>query len=254
MTLPLHVVIRGEGEATPLILLHGFGGEAASWLAVQTALTGRRKVLAFDLPGHGQSRDHPANSYDDMAQAVIEQLTNFSISRFHLAAHSMGGAVATTLALQHPDQIASLTLLCPGGFGGLVNEALIHRFARATDAVELQTLLASFFGKTSMVPRHVGQHLAAARTDPAVAKRLTELLNAMIDGPHQIPVDKQRLGDLPCSVRVLWGEQDQVQSAHTIADLPPYIALHRFAAAGHMLHVEAAREVAHILRLQMQGD
>lgn len=254
MNRPLYWVSQGEGDGTPLVLLHGFGGEAASWIAVQTALAGRRQVFAIDLPGHGKSRFHPANGYSGMAQAVIDTLDHLSVQRFHLAAHSMGGAVATTLALNASSKIASLTLICPGGFGGLVNEKLMHRFATSTSANELQDIMSQFFSARSIVPRHLGAHLAAAREEPAVTERLNVILSAMLDGPHQVPAGKERLHELACSIRVLWGDHDQVQSEATIANLPSQVALHRFADAGHMVHVEKARQVAHILRLQMLGE
>lgn len=250
----LHFVERGTGHTTPLVLLHGFGGSAGSWLAVQTALAGSRRVIAVDLPGHGGSRNHPANDYHGMAEAVIQTLDSIGIGHFHLAGHSMGGAVATTLALARQERVASLTLICPGGFGGLVNEQLMRRFANAITADELQEILSTFFAASSLVPRHVGAYLAAERADPAVTQRFDALLSAMLDGPHQLPVEKHRLAGLAVPVRILWGEQDEVQSAHTIDDLPPIVAVHRFKAAGHMVHVEAAREVAAILRLQMRGE
>jgi len=250
----LHVVEQGNGTSTPLILLHGFGGDAGSWLSVQTALAGTRRVLALDLPGHGRSRAHPANDYAGMAQAVLATLDHLAITRFHLAAHSMGGAVASVLALAHQERIASLTPVCPGGFGGLVNERLMRRFASATTADELQEVVSAFFAASSLVPRHVGAHLAIERADPAVNERLGALLTAMIDGPHQVPAGKERLGELTCPVRVIWGDQDEVQSAHTIAGLPPLVGVHRFAAAGHMVHVEAAREIAQILRFQLREE
>lgn len=254
MSGPLHMVERGTGTATPLVLVHGFGGSAASWLAVQTALSGTRRVIAFDLPGHGKSRAHPANTYEGMAEAVCETLDSLDIGRFHLCAHSMGGAVSTTLALNDPARIASLTLIAPGGFGGLVNEKLMRRFASAVTADELQEIISAFFSATSLVPRHIGAHLASERTDPAVPQRLDALLSAMLQGQHQRAVGKERLAELSCPVRVLWGEQDEVQSSHTIAHLPPTVAVHRFPQAGHMVHVEAAREVAQILRWQMSAE
>lgn len=254
MTGPLHVVERGQGAGEPLVLVHGFGGSAASWLAVQTALSGTRRVIAVDLPGHGKSRTHPAITYEGMAEAVVQTLDTLGIGRFHLCAHSMGGAVSTTLALAYPDRVASLTLIAPGGFGGLVNEKLMRRFANAVTADELQEIISAFFSATSLVPRHIGAHLASERADPAVPQRLDALLSAMLDGQHQRAVGKERLAELSCPVRILWGEQDEVQSDHTIANLPPVVAVHRFPHAGHMVHVEAAREVAHILRWQMRGE
>lgn len=252
--MSLHIVERGAGAATPVVMLHGFGGDAASWLALQTAIGLNRRTLALDLPGHGKSRDHAGKPYDGMAAVVAETLDMAGVSRCHLVAHSMGGAVATTFALSAPERIASLTLAAPGGFGGLVNARLMRRFASATDAAELQAIVEQFFGTESPVPRLVGAHLAAERADPAITLTLTRILDQILDGAHQVPVPKARLGEVDYPVRLLWGEEDRVQTDDTIRNLPPTVALHRFPRAGHMVHVEATREVAAILRLQMEHD
>lgn len=247
----LHVSEYGKGADTPLVCLHGFAGEGGSWLALQAAFEHRLRSLAFDLPGHGKSIAHEGLPYEGMADAVLHTLNARGEQRFHLIAHSMGAGVATTLAAMVPQRIASLTLVCPGGFGGEINVRLIRHFARETEAHELQTIIEQFFGPDAHVPRLAGSYLAGQRKTPAVTASLARIAEHLIEGTHQKPAPKAALADLDCPVRVLWGAQDKVLSPAALDDLPPNVAVHRFPHAGHMVHHEAARDLVRIMRLQL---
>lgn len=85
-----------EGPGLPLVFLHGFLGTAADWAPVCSYLPSC-SCIGLDLPGHGKS--------PFMESFEIE------ILRFHLIGYSMGGRLALMYAAQHPDQVASLTLM-----------------------------------------------------------------------------------------------------------------------------------------------
>ena len=94
----------------PVVLLHGFGGDLNNWLFNTDKLAERRRVYALDLPGHGESsKDVGAGDLEAFAEALGGFLDAVGAARAHLVGHSMGGAVALTYALAHPDRVASLT-------------------------------------------------------------------------------------------------------------------------------------------------
>jgi pimeloyl-ACP methyl ester carboxylesterase len=71
-------------------------------------------VVALDLPGHGHSKGVAQQSIGAYAQVVKRFTEGLSLPRFVLVGHSMGGAVAQELALQHPELIAGLVLVATG--------------------------------------------------------------------------------------------------------------------------------------------
>jgi pimeloyl-ACP methyl ester carboxylesterase len=108
------------GAGAPLVLLHGIGSSRHAWEPVIPALARHFDVLAFDLPGFGDSGPLPSEGEPRpaaLAAAVAGLLDELSISAPHVAPHvagnSLGGWVALELAAIRP--VASLALLSPAG-------------------------------------------------------------------------------------------------------------------------------------------
>ncbi|WP_439534665.1 alpha/beta fold hydrolase [Polymorphobacter sp.] len=122
----LHWQSLGEGGATPLILLHKLGGWIADWRHVAPALAANRRVIAFDLPGHGASVMHgPPPSImtvPEVAAMVLAALDDMGLGPVHIAGNSMGGITAAVIAACWPERVKTL---------GLVSVSLIDRISRA---------------------------------------------------------------------------------------------------------------------------
>ena len=99
---------RGEGQGTPVCLLHGLFGAAANWGSVMRRLAARHRVLAFDLRNHGGSPHDPAMSYDAMASDVAASLASRDALPAAVIGHSMGGKAAMRLALLRPAAVSRL--------------------------------------------------------------------------------------------------------------------------------------------------
>jgi pimeloyl-ACP methyl ester carboxylesterase len=107
-------------DALPLVLLHGIGSGAASWVQQFEALSASRRVLAWDAPGYGESTAVPAASpaATDYANVLYEWLEKLGIERCVLVGHSLGAIIAGSFAAMHPQRVAGLLLLSPaGGYG-----------------------------------------------------------------------------------------------------------------------------------------
>ncbi|MDJ0932562.1 alpha/beta fold hydrolase [Breoghania sp.] len=232
----------------PVVLLHGFGGDASSWLNIQTALARHVCSLAIDLPGHGQAINWPQIGHAGLsAKAITATLDGLSLDRIHLVGHSMGGAIATLIALRSPERIASLTLLAPGGFGEEINHRLLRRYASARNEEDIQILLEQFFGWESSLPRKLAPHIAEGRKTPGAIEALETIVDAIIDGERQKTLPRDKLGDLPCPVKMVWGTQDRVLPTRQAHRLPGTVAAHVFERVGHMLQHEIPREVNHLI-------
>ncbi|WP_434665829.1 alpha/beta fold hydrolase [Paraburkholderia sp. A3BS-1L] len=114
---------RGK-EALPLVLLHGIGSGAASWVQQFEALGESqdrpRRVLAWDAPGYGASTP-VANASPvaaDYARVLADWLDTLGIERCVLVGHSLGAIIAGAFAAWHPERVAGLLLISPAaGYG-----------------------------------------------------------------------------------------------------------------------------------------
>ncbi|SDU37949.1 alpha/beta fold hydrolase [Stappia sp. ES.058] len=241
-----------HGAGAPVVLLHGFGGDAAGWSLVQAPLAAHRRTLAFDLPGHGQALDWPEiGGAGIAARAVRQSLAALGLEKVHLVGHSMGGATAVLVALKAPERIASLTLLAPGGFGFEINHRLLRRYAAATDAGELEMLLEQFFGYEFDLPPFVARQAAEARARPGARDALIAIVEQLIDGKTQKVLPRDALAGLEVPVKIVWGTQDRVLPTRQSHKLPGEVATHVFERVGHMPHLEIPEAVCRLIREQL---
>jgi pimeloyl-ACP methyl ester carboxylesterase len=106
-----------EGIGPPVLLVHGLAGQMHNFTH---SLLGRLlkygfRVIILDRPGSGYSTRPPQASAKINAQArVISRFCEeVSLERPLVVGHSLGGAIALALALNHPDQVAGLALVAP---------------------------------------------------------------------------------------------------------------------------------------------
>lgn len=251
---PSHLPFReqtaqDENSTAPVIFLHGFGGDRQTWLNLQTALAPKLRSIAFDLPGHGEALDWPAiGNAGVSAKAVGQSLAALELDRVHLVGHSMGGAVATLVALRTPEKVASLTLLAPGGFGAEINHKLLRRYAEATDPQDMEILLEQFFGWEFKLPKFLAKTAAESRSRPGAVATLTTIVEDILDGQVQKTLPRADIADLPMPIKVVWGTQDRILPTRQSHKLPGIIATHIFERVGHMPHLEIPTEVAMLIR------
>lgn len=119
------------GPETPgqaVVFVHGNPGAGADWMPLMTRIAEFAPIVAPDLPGFGAADaradgDYTVAGYASFLDGVITQL---GIERVHLVAHDFGGPFAVTWAADHPDRVASVTLVNTGVMIGY----RWHRLAR----------------------------------------------------------------------------------------------------------------------------
>jgi pimeloyl-[acyl-carrier protein] methyl ester esterase len=104
---PSHLHVEQRGRGGDLVLLHGWGLHSGAWDDVMPLLADRARVHAIDLPGHGHSRDVPAGSFDDTAEAIARLVPAGAT----LCGWSLGGLIAQHIARRHPGRVARLVLV-----------------------------------------------------------------------------------------------------------------------------------------------
>lgn len=110
-------VLRWDGrdQGHPVVLLPGRSSGAPMWTENLPDWIGTRTVYALDPIGDAglSSQRIPLASFEDQAEWISQTLTELGVARAHVVGHSFGGANAAILAVRHPGQVASLTLLEP---------------------------------------------------------------------------------------------------------------------------------------------
>jgi pimeloyl-ACP methyl ester carboxylesterase len=112
--LELSGLAWGEPDAPPLLMLHGWLDNAASFALLAPNLADRFHVIALDLPGHGHSQHLPESTvyqHVDYARAVFAAADALALPRFHLLGHSLGAGVATLVAVASPERVRGLALI-----------------------------------------------------------------------------------------------------------------------------------------------
>lgn len=108
--------VDSGGDKPPLVFIHGLSSYTGFWEHQLEAFTETHRVLALDLPGYGASErpDAPMTPpwYADL---VDHWLASLDIDKATVVGHSMGGQIALTLTLDHPERVERLVLSAPAG-------------------------------------------------------------------------------------------------------------------------------------------
>lgn len=161
----LHYLSMGDGP--PLVLLHKLGGWAPEWRAIAPLLARRFRVIAFDMPGHGDSAMYGKAPYimtlGEHAAMIHAALRDMGIERFDLLGASLGGCAAVVLAASYPRAVSHLALL---------STALFSTFTLAEVAAEDSAIRDRYGPNWEPLPRTGDQVKEFANLDPAVNDEL----------------------------------------------------------------------------------
>jgi pimeloyl-ACP methyl ester carboxylesterase len=101
------------GSGPLLILVHGYLVSGREWHRIVPALSKKFRLIVPDLPGFGESEKPPEYNYsrEGFADTLLDLMAGIDAPRAHICGHSMGGAIAMTLAADHPDRVDRLAVI-----------------------------------------------------------------------------------------------------------------------------------------------
>jgi pimeloyl-ACP methyl ester carboxylesterase len=117
---PHDLLIRGVrlrytevGSGPLLILVHGYLVSGRCWSRVLPALSEKFRCVMPDLPGFGESEKPGDFNYtrEGFAEILLDLMAGLDAPRANVCGHSMGGAVAMTLAAEHPERVEKLAVI-----------------------------------------------------------------------------------------------------------------------------------------------
>lgn len=247
---------RGDAasRATPVLFLHGFGGDMDNWLFNLDAVAENAPVIVLDLPGHGQSEARlPGESLDALAAFVAKFLDHLDVERVHAVGHSLGAAIAAQLALDAPSRVASLALINPAGLGDEIDPVYTQGFVAAKSRRELKPVLERLFADPSLASRKLIDDVLKFKRVDGIDDLLDRLRSALFEGGRQAAQPGRRIDAQRVRTLVLWGRDDQVIPAAHAANAPAGAVVNIVEGAGHMLMLEKASEVNARLKAHIGG-
>ena len=189
---------RIQGEGKPLLLLHGWGGNADSFLPVARDFTPKRRVYTLEFPGFGQSPAPkvPWTIYD-YADATAEFMDQEGLNGCDIIAHSFGGRVSILLGAKRPDLVGKLVLT---GAAGLIKKRTMKYYYKV-----YTYKIAKWFLKTFAPRKLEAMQKKAGSADyralpQSMKKTFINVVNEDLKG---------YLKSIKASTLLLWGKDDQ---------------------------------------------
>jgi 3-oxoadipate enol-lactonase len=226
----------GNGDATPIIFLHGVGSDKSVW-RMQLEHFGRsRRALAFDYPGYGESAWIEGATRDDFAASIIAALDALEIRSAHVCGLSLGGVVAIAMHSAAPDRCASLIIadsfaVHPDG------QAIYDRSVAASRSMTMRELAQA----------RSGLLLGSAAT-PELRTEVIETMAAIDPAAYRVGAaavwladQRERAVAIRVPTLVLVGEEDVITPPALSEELARLIAgaeMKRIGKTGHLANAE----------------
>jgi pimeloyl-ACP methyl ester carboxylesterase len=231
-----------EGEQVPVVLIHGAGGNHLYWPAEVRRLAGYR-VIAMDLPGHGKSSGRGQQSIPDYADQVLQWMQSLFLPRTVVIGHSMGGAIALQLALEHPEQVLGLGLVATSARLKVSPQILDETSHSTTFLNAIERIIEGSFSLSS-----------SERLKELAAQRMAETRQSVLYGDFLACQEFDlidRLADIQAPALVICGQEDKMtplRHVQFLADHLPQARLAIVPLAGHMVMLEHPVQVAALLQ------
>lgn len=243
------------GSGPDLVLLHGWGMNAAVWEPLLAGFSERYRVHVLELPGHGGSSPVVSADLEQWAVACLAAAPRGA----HWLGWSLGGQVALQAALSSPQRVHGLTLVAatPRFVQGPDWDCAMpfdtfHQFADALGDDPNATLM-RFLGLQVMGAEHARETLKLLRAElaerpPAGSEGLAQGLDLLLTTDL-----RARLADLKCPTHWVFGDRDTLvplRVRECIHALLPDATIDVIAGAGHAPFLSHPREsLATLLRV-----
>lgn len=231
---------RLGGEGRDLLLIHGFGADRLSWLAVAPQLFDLASVWAVEYAGHGAAGDDAADGDPYTIATAIRHVIDGQLTRPHIVGHSLGGTLALHLAAMMPDDLAGLVLLAPASLASRLDTGFVGAIPELDDADAALDLLRRLVSRKSLITPRMAEAMLAGLAAPqrrAALRRIATALETASSPPFP--------PDVP--FEILWGAEDAIAA-------PPDTGLSGLSiieSTGHLPHIEAASMVTSRLRQRL---
>jgi pimeloyl-ACP methyl ester carboxylesterase len=245
----LRVLEAGQGPA--LFLLHGLSASHDIWEHVVEELAGRYRVVAPDLPGHGESAKPDAPYTIDFYAGIVRTLAReLAIDEAIVAGNSLGGKIALELACWYPRFVRALVLSAPAAeyarglrpFGKAIQALSRPQVMRVALDRALEQSFFERLHRGHVVRRRILEARLAADDFPQFARAVARSVGGVLAAEPQ-PLDRIAQPTL-----AIWGREDRIVPVRRSADLVraiPHARLRLIDHCGHIAMLEQPGEFIH---------
>jgi len=207
--------VDGARPDHPVLFFHGNPSNAGDWVPFLERLEGRRRALAPDLLGWGESDRPPAfkATMDGLAGWIGSLIDELGVERFDLVVHDWGG-IALATAAQRPAAVGRIVAMNPVPLSPDYRWHWIARLWRRRGVGEILNATTSKFGTRQL--------LRQAVMNPAARGQLADLIHAHYDrgtkrsvlelyrdaDPEKFAPIAASLANLKCPALIVWGDAD----------------------------------------------
>jgi pimeloyl-ACP methyl ester carboxylesterase len=248
----LHYVDAGSGPV--VVLLHGLADDVGVWELAIPALAAKHRVIALDQIGFGRS-DKPllgyrAGTFVDFLDGFLNEL---KIDRASLVGNSLGGWIAASFALTHPERIDRLVLCDAAGYAA-VTKTMNPRALSALRLASREEI--RYLGPLTFHDKRFYEDVDLVLKQRVTAGdnyTINQVLDSMIRGEDVLD---GRLGAIHKPTLIVWGREDKLIPLNFAERFHKEITGSRLEVidnCGHMPHVECADKFNHAL-LKFFGD
>jgi pimeloyl-ACP methyl ester carboxylesterase len=248
----LCVETLGAETDPPILLIMGMSGSLDFWEDdfCDRLVAGGRFVIRYDHRDTGQSiayePGHPGYTQSDLVADAVGVVATLGLQKAHLVGISMGGAIAQLAALDHPDRVASLTLISTSAMGpglpGMADRAQAF-FAQPRPDVENRPALLDYLVEFNRAIASDKAPFDADGTGALYERALARANNVeSMLGNHEVVEGgvgwHERLGEIAVPTLVIHGDDDpfmQLPHGQALADAIPGARLLVLEASGHEL-------------------
>ena len=260
-----------EGSGPPLVLIHGLAGQIRVFThSLLDHLKSNHRVIILDRPGCGYSNRSPKASAAVSAQArtVARFIEALELERPLVVGHSLGGAIALALGLNHPEQVSGLALIAPLThaqdeipplFRGLaISSPFLRHVVGWTSAIPISIRNRAFVLDMAFGPEPVA-HDYGTRGGGLLNLRPKSFINAsrdMMAAMEDLRDMQERYHTLTMPVGILFGTADRILDATrhgtAMATKIAGLDLELIEDAGHMIVITAADRSAKFITRMSQ--
>lgn len=236
-----------EGNGPAVLLVHGMGASADTWLATIGPLSQHYRVLVPDIIGFGYS-DKPVDEREYTVARAARFLAGFldsqDVQQAHVVGNSLGGLIALQFTIDFPHRVQKLVLADSAGFGQnlhwsfrlqtlpLIGELLSRPSRRLVRMVLEAASYRHDFITDEMIDRFYRVGLQPGNT-PALLRAIRSGIDLRGIKPQVLAAVQERIPSVTAPTLVIWGRHDQM--------LP-------------IAHMERARQLMPTARFQVLAD
>jgi pyruvate dehydrogenase E2 component (dihydrolipoamide acetyltransferase) len=212
-------------------------------------LATNHRMTAVDLPGHGGSSKAAPDAADYSIRGLTRDIaTTLSVGKRKpsvIVGHSLGGAVALKLAIDHPELVAGLILIDSTALGSSIGQGLLDLMGGDSGEGTARGLLSLFFEDQKLVTDRGVEEMTGFQQDGGWDAQQAVANAAFSEGQQSFGLE-DALAGIEKPVLLIWGENDRVIPLdHAVAALTafPDAVLKVLPNTGHVPQVERAAEV-----------